>query len=105
MKVVLNRSVGARISISVAGINRLVELKGPVGLIGKEGRPSERSNLFYSLPRNDKDLVQVVEELGMAASEYDAELTVVEIPDNASWSISDIVGYEFVNIGGERYEP
>jgi|SRR3989304_6502256 len=100
MKVVLNRSVGSRFSMSSAGFNRLIELKGSIGQIEGYERPAEKSNLLYSLPRNDKDLVQVVEELGLAASDQDTELTVIEIPDNANWSISDVVGYEYIKVNG-----
>ncbi len=98
MKVVINRSVGSRFSMSSIGFNRLVELKGLIGKIGDDGRPLEKYNFLYNLPRNDKDLVQVVEELGMAASDDNVELTVVEIPDNAKWSISDVVGYEYIKV-------
>jgi len=45
----------------------------------------------------------VVEELGMAASADDAELTVVEIPDTAKWSISDVVGFEYVKVNGNIF--
>ncbi len=100
MKVVLNRSVGSRFSMSSAGFNRLIELKGSIGQIEGDERPSEKSNLLYSLPRNDKHLVQVVEELGLAASDQNTELTVIEIPDNANWSISDVVGYEYIKVNG-----
>ena len=100
MKVVINRSVGFRFSMSPTGFNRLVELKGP---IGDDKRPLEQSNFLHNLPRNDKDLVQVVEELGMAASADDAELTVVEIPDTAKWSISDVVGFEYVKVNGNIF--
>jgi hypothetical protein len=107
MKIVLNRSVGTQFSISSSAVGRLCELKGLAltKLISNYGRPSQETNLLYSLPRNDKDLVQVVEELGMGASDYDAELTVVEIPDNVRWSISDIFGYEYVMAAGEQYIP
>jgi hypothetical protein len=107
MKIVLNRSVGARFSISSAAVDRLCELKGLAlpKLISVYGRPSQENNLFYSLPRNDKDLVHVIEELGKSASDYDAELTVAEIPDNVNWSISDIVGYEYVMVDDEQYIP
>ena len=97
MKVVINRSVGARFSMSAEGFNRLVELKSRVG---DDNTPFEQSNFLYNLPRNDRDLVRVVEELGMAASADDAELTVVEIPDTAEWSISDVVGFEYVKVNG-----
>jgi hypothetical protein len=105
MKIVLNRSVGARLSISPAATDRLCELKGLAlpKLMSVYGRPSQETNLLYSLPRNDRDLVQTVEELGTGASNYDAELTVVEIPDAVSWNISDIFGYEYVMVDGEQY--
>jgi hypothetical protein len=102
MKIVINRSVGARFAISAKAVDRLFQLKGSMDLAGRGRRPEE---LFWSLPRNDKDFVQVVEELGISASDYDAELTVVEIPDNVNWSVSDIFGYEYVMIDGEQWMP
>jgi hypothetical protein len=100
MKVVLNRSVGSRFSMSSVGFSRLIELKGSIGQIGDDGKPTEKSTLLYNLPRNDKDLVQVVEELGLAASDQNAELIVIEIPNNVDWSISDVVGYEYIEVNG-----
>jgi hypothetical protein len=102
MKIVLNRSVGARFAISAIAVDRLFELKGSHGLARPGGPPEE---LFFSLPRNDKDFVRVVEELGKGASDYDAELTVVEIPDNVDWRVSDIFGYEYVMVDGEQWYP
>jgi hypothetical protein len=102
MKLVVNRSVGARFAISAKAARRLFELKGPTALTRVGTQPEQ---LFCSLPRNDKDFVQVVEELGIGASDYDAELTVVEIPDNANWGISDIFGYEYVMVDGEQWIP
>jgi hypothetical protein len=96
MKVVVNRAVGSCFSLSSAGLKRLFELKGTVGSIG-----DEKSNWLRSLPRNDKDLVQVVEELGSAASNENAEIIVIQIPDNANWSISDVVGYEYIKMDGQ----
>ena len=101
MKVVVNRAVGSCFSVSSAGLNRLFELKGAVGPIGDDGSLSEKSDWLHSLPRNDKDLVQVVEELGSAASNENAEIIVIKIPDNANWSISDVVGYEYIKIDGQ----
>ena len=102
MKLVINRSVGARFAISAKAARRLIELKSPTRLTRRAGQPEE---LFRTLPRNDKDFVQVVEELGRGASDYDAELTVVEIPDNVNWSVSDIFGYEYVMVDGEQLIP
>ena len=101
MKVVVNRAVGSCFSVSTAGLNWLFELKGAVGPIGDDGGSPEKSNWLHSLPRNDKDLVQVVEELGSAASNENAEIIVIEIPDNANWSISDVVGYEYIKVDGQ----
>ncbi len=39
------------------------------------------------VPRDDKKLVQVVEELRGAANGFAAELKVVEIPDDVQWII------------------
>jgi hypothetical protein len=77
MKVVLNSSVGSRFFMSSVGFNRLIELKGSIGQFGDDGRSSKKSNLLYSLPRDDKDLVQVIEELGLAAS----DLRAVDMPN------------------------
>jgi hypothetical protein len=101
MKVVVNRAVGSCFSVSSAGLTRLFELKGAIGPIGDDGKPPVKSNWLYSLPRNDKDLVQVVEELGSAASDQNAEIIIIEIPDDANWSISDIVGYEYIKVDGQ----
>ncbi len=59
-----------------------------------------KANTFdYSVPRNDKDLIEVIEELGSkaASAEY-AELHVVEIPDDVDWVIecNDEFGNEWV---------
>ena len=47
--------------------------------------------------RADPKLVQVVEELGEAASGKYAELKVIEIPDGIEWEILDYDGYETVH--------
>lgn len=48
------------------------------------------------IPRDDPDLVRVVEELEGAASGRFAELKVVEIPDGISWEIDDYDGSESI---------
>ena len=48
------------------------------------------------IERNDPLLVQVVEELGDAASGKYASIQVVEIPGDASWEISEYDGMEHV---------
>lgn len=59
-----------------------------------------KANAFdYLVPRNDKDLIEVIEELGSkaASAEY-AEIHVVEIPDDVDWVIdcNDEFGNEWV---------
>lgn len=55
---------------------------------------------FYArdLPRDDAQLVHVVEELGAkeASGDY-AELKIVEIPDNVEWEIAEYDGSEWVS--------
>lgn len=46
--------------------------------------------------RNDPQLVEVVEELGDAASGVHAKLKVVEIPDGVEWEIDEYDGVEQV---------
>ena len=59
-----------------------------------------KANTFdYEVPRNDKDLIEVIEELGSeAASAEHAELHIVEIPDGVDWVIeNDEFGNELPN--------
>jgi hypothetical protein len=66
---------------------------------------SGRPDWLLSLERNDRDLVCLVEELGSAAAGANAELKIIEIPDGCSRTISDVVGFEFVVVNGEVFEP
>lgn len=49
------------------------------------------------IPRNDPNLVTVVEQLGSDASGENANLKVVEIPDDVMWAIEDYDGAEYVS--------
>lgn len=49
------------------------------------------------IPRDDKRLVQVVEELKGEANGHCAELKVVSIPDDVSWVIAKANGSEHVS--------
>ena len=57
---------------------------------------SEETFEENNIERNDPVLVQVVEELGGAANGDHAELTIVEIPDDVEWEISEYDGSEHV---------
>jgi len=60
----------------------------------------QKANTFdYLVPRNDKDLIEVIEELGSeVASGEHAELHIVEIPDGVDYVIeaNDEFGHEWV---------
>lgn len=50
----------------------------------------------HEIARDDKFLVQAVEQLGEAANNRYSELAVVEIPDDVEWHISEYDGEEWV---------
>jgi len=49
------------------------------------------------IPRDDLDLIKVVEELGDKANGCCAELKIVEIPDNIKWEINEYDGSETID--------
>lgn len=53
---------------------------------------------FYDrdIPRDDPDLVAVVEDMGSDASGRHAQLVVIDIPDDADWEIAEYDGLEHV---------
>jgi hypothetical protein len=50
----------------------------------------------YEIPRDDADLVAVVEKLGKKANGPRARLKVVEIPADVKWQIEEYDGSEHV---------
>lgn len=50
----------------------------------------------YAIPRDDKDLVAVVREMGPAARGSFAALKIVEVPDGVAWHIDEYDGSEHV---------
>lgn len=85
MKVVINTCFGD-FSLSEAAISRFCELDGL--------NPAD----FYPqmVERNDPNLVQVVQELGVAAETPYSELKIVEVPDDVKWHIHEYDGVEHV---------
>ena len=49
------------------------------------------------IPRDDQMLAQVVEELGVDANGFCADLKVVAIPDDVRWEITSVDGQEHVS--------
>lgn len=48
------------------------------------------------IPRDDPDLIAVIEELGDAASGSHCRFSIVEIPDSVEWEIEEYDGLEWV---------
>ena len=48
------------------------------------------------IPRNDRDLIAVVEELGKEANGRHARLRIIEIPSGVEWYIAEYDGNEHV---------
>ncbi len=49
------------------------------------------------IPRDDRMLVQVVEELAAEANGHCASLKVVEVPGDANWQIENVSGVERIS--------
>lgn len=95
MKIVINRCYGG-FGLSKDAID-LLQMKKGAGRIGDMfiDRNGDEVDLLYP-PRDDKDLVEVVEELGGEASGGCADLKIVEVPDDVKWHIEEYDGLEHV---------
>jgi len=51
---------------------------------------------YYDIPRNDIDLVEIVESLGSRANTRVSSLKIVEIPNDVDWQIEEYDGMEWV---------
>lgn len=87
-KIVINNQYGG-FSISDKAADLYSKKKG---LVRKKDFWSVRK-----LTRDDKDLVEVVEELGDEASGSLSWLVIVQIPDDVEWVIEDYDGIEWVS--------
>ena len=83
MKLVINTEYGG-FGLSPTAIERYVELSG------------KRRKSWYDIPRTDKYLVQVVEELGDLANSIYSHLEVVEIEKGSIYRINNYDGLETI---------
>ena len=83
MKIVINTCYGG-FGLSDAAKERYVELTGSA------------PKSWYDLERNDKALVQTVEELGALANGPDSKLEVVEVESGVWYRINECEGSEEV---------
>lgn len=110
MKVVINGCFGG-FSLSRAAYLRLREMKNPHALAEPDfgeywsdgSGPRERSvfdkrggSWLRDIPRDDVQLVAVVEEMKDEANGMCAQLEIVEIPDDVKWEIDEYDGSEHI---------
>jgi hypothetical protein len=62
-----------------------------------EKRTGKTEVYSRDIPRDDKTLVEIVEEWGERANGESAELSVKEIPDDVSWEIDEYDGIETIH--------
>ena len=101
-QIVINNRHGG-FDLSHQAVLRYAELKGlqlqhePLGfqdlqlytLHGEPWHPNQ-------IPRDDPQLVQVVQQLGQKADGYYSQLHIVTIPPDVRWIIQDYDGWEWV---------
>ena len=96
MKVVINRCYGG-FDLSREAIDMICERKGvDPGVWDECFEFYHNFDMFNDTDRADKDLVEVVEQLGPRASGKCADLRIVEIPDGVAYSIEEYDGNEWV---------
>ena len=85
MKIVINSDYGG-FGLSDEALALYAEKKGK----------SVDDICFFDIPRDDPDLIDVVEHFGQKANDSYAELKIVEIPDGVNWYIAEYDGLEHV---------
>ena len=90
-KIVVNRCYGG-FGLSDLAVKMLAIRKGQ----DYEDNDQAKATLEYFLPRDDADLVAVVEELGDRANGNYAELKVLSVPDGVEWFVEEYDGMEHV---------
>jgi hypothetical protein len=95
MKIVINDDFGG-FGLSKMAIESYASRKGLT--LGKWNQTYGFYEEFMDrdIPRNDKDLVEIVESLGNLANGFCASLRIVEIPDGVEWHISEYDGIEHI---------
>ncbi len=101
MKILINKCHGGY-SISANALSMYADKKGLKYSVKNEYLPfldlADGTSLsFYNIERNDPTLIEVFEELGSEDfSGICAEVSIVEIPDNAQYKISEYDGKEWI---------
>ena len=95
MKIVINDDFGG-FGLSKIAVESYASRKGIT--LGKWNQTCGYFEDFMDrdIPRNDKDLVEVVESLGNLANGSYSSLRVVEIPDGVEWQVEEYDGSEWI---------
>lgn len=106
VKIVINSDYGG-FSLSDEAVLEYGKRKG-LNLV-KDENTNWRISIFYKesvakenyfeereIPRNDPNLVSVVEDLGESANGFAASLKIVEIPEDVDWYVEENDGLEWV---------
>src|SRR5918997_3991205 len=106
IRIVINRSYG-QFFVSHTAFLRLRELgqsdalqEVDAGAYWPQGMSPQEPSLNRCgrlIPRDDRKLVQVVEELGSTANGHCAGLKIVEVPEDVKWKIETSGGIEHVS--------
>jgi hypothetical protein len=109
MKVVINRCFGG-FGLSDEAFEALLERKGieyekgdsTFGGVNYYAKGHVGDDDYYLShyehyePRNDADLIAVVEQFGEKANGWAADLKVVDIPDDVEWLVDEYDGIEHI---------
>lgn len=105
MKIVINTDYGG-FGLSDQAFEKYLELKGieytktaeESTFLGLSYYDKEGKYLCqYNIPREDPELVQIVETLGETANNWCSQLKVVEVPDDVKFYIHEYDGIECVH--------
>ena len=106
MKIVINKCYGGfglseeavLLYAKKKGLNLIVERNKGLKLNHYYLNEKKDGNYFYErdIQRNDPILIEVLNELGVKANGYSAELKIVEIPDDVEWIIEEYDGKEWI---------
>ena len=97
MKVAINTCYGG-FELSDSAVKRLAEIKKC------EANIVENSFNYTHDNRSDKDLVQVIEELGEKANGRCARIAIIEIPDDVKWHVGEYDGIEWIAENHRRWD-
>lgn len=103
MKVVISITYGG-FGLSRAALHKLRSLGNPFALKETDageaypdgGIRDDFGTYLRDIPRDDPQLVQVVEEMGREADGVHAQLKVIVIPDGIDWIVQDYDGQEWI---------